>query len=158
MELDRWRISQVSVEDHRATLQFYNGAAQFSVTSLVAVAVVQFSILLLLEGKAKPIDPASFVSLYLSLSIAYVAVVILGAYLIYNYLLFAHLLEYIRELPALREIREIDNNSRRAVREFASLRNRRRSILMAYWSKIVLPIIYAVISFWLPFSVWYLRV
>jgi len=145
-------------EDHRATLQFYNSAAQFSVTSLVAVAVVQFSILLLLRGRASVIDPSSFVWLYLSLSIAYVAAVILGAYLIYNYILFAHLIEHIRELPALREIREIDDDSRRAVREFAWLRNRRRSMLMAYWPKIAFPILYAVVSFWLPFSVWYLPI
>jgi len=145
----------MTLDDHRATMEFYNGAAQFSVTSLVAVAVVQFSILLLLEGKAGPIDAGSFVSLYLSLSIAYVAVVVLGAYLIYNYILFAHLLEHVRRLPPLIGMWEINDNSRNAVRESRWLRRRRESIVMAYWPKVVFPVLYAVISFCLPFSVWY---
>jgi len=146
----------MAVEDGRATLGFYNSAAQFSVTSLVAVAVVQFSILLLLEGKAGPIDFWSFVSLYLSLSIAYGAVVVLGIYLIYNYIIFAHKLECARDLLLLTGIRGIDNTVRDTVGESRWLRGQRVRVLQNRWSRILFPALYLVISVWLPFSVWYL--
>ena len=148
----------MSQHDHEIVLQLHNSAGQFFVASLVAVVIVQFSLLLLVEGKVNTAELASSILLSLSFLIAYVVVVLLGAYLIHSYMLHAALLEYVANLPVLSEIHRIDLDSRRAIGEIRRLREARRSIVTRSSYRIIFPFCYVLISSCLFISVLYLPI
>ena len=108
---------------HNQLLDFYNGAAQYHATAMVAVVFGQFAVLTLLQGKGghwQPSWPWSWplwsTSCWVwSFAVIYLLIVGLGWYSLHNYLMFAHLLELLRSDDNMKDITSLDEKLRKRI-------------------------------------------
>jgi len=141
-------------EYHRIALSYYNSAAQFNATALVAVVFGQFTILTLLEGMGRllrigfwPNIPIEF------LIVVYVLILCLGCYFIVNYFMFARFIEKLRECSGTTSLTTLENRMINDIRAqlplVAWLRDRRKSAFGWQYLDVGACAVYVVVSCWI---------
>jgi hypothetical protein len=91
---------------HELALNLYNSAAQFNATCFVAVIFGQFAILTLLKG----VPDLLFTWQVLCLIGVYILILILGCYLILDYLMFAQFIEKLRGFSGTAPLTILEND------------------------------------------------
>jgi hypothetical protein len=133
-------------EDHRTAVGYYNSAAQFNATSLVAVVFGQFAILTLLKSTSS-LPPTWQVAF---LIFAYVSASFLGCYFIMNYLMFAQFIEELRTYAGVAPLERLEDYMTDKIKDrwvgLSWLRGKRRSVLRLRGLNLVACAGYVIIS------------
>ena len=133
-------------------MEFYNGAAQFHATSMIAVVFGQFSVLMLLEGRVHwSTTCLTWAGLYslrtgaiAILTIAYALILAVGWYSVYMYMIFADLIERLKNKSSLRALKVLDDGMRDETGENRSVINGRAWLIR---QRVLVSAIYLIVSF-----------
>jgi hypothetical protein len=134
------------LEDHRTALGYYNSAAQFNATSLVAVVFGQFAVLTLLKSTSNLwLTPQVW-----GLVVVYAAIWLVGCYFIMNYLMFAQFIEELRTYAGGAPLERLEKHMTDKIKNrwvgLECLKSKRGSVLKWRGLNLIACAVYLIIS------------